>query len=62
MKKPFTTLVVLLFSLGALVHLLRFYVQFQIIIGSHTIPIWMSGVFIIVFGILGYGLYKEKKE
>ena len=62
MKKPITTIVALLFALGALVHLYRFYAQFQIMIGTHNVPIWASGVAVLVGGTLSYGLFKESKE
>jgi len=62
MKKPITTFVALLFALGAMLHLYRLFAKFQIVIGSHYVPIWASIVVIIVAVFFCYGLFKESKE
>jgi hypothetical protein len=44
MSRPFTWIASAFFAVGALVHLYRLFTQFQVIIGSHTIPMWCSYV------------------
>ncbi|MBI2146777.1 hypothetical protein HYU22_05560 [Candidatus Woesearchaeota archaeon] len=43
-----------LFSLMALLHLLRLLLQWPAQIGSWTVPVWLSGVGVIVAGALVY--------
>jgi len=38
-SKPFTWIAAALFALGAIVHIYRLFTHFQVVIGSHTIPI-----------------------
>jgi hypothetical protein len=61
MARPFTTIAALIFAVMALVHIYRLVTHFQVIIGSHTIPEWVSYVAIVVAGGLAYGLYKESR-
>jgi len=49
-NKPFTWVAAVLFLLGALVHIYRVFTHFQIVVGSHTIPIWCSYI-AIAFGL-----------
>ena len=44
MARPFTWIASAIFALMALVHLYRLFTHFQIILGSHTIPMWVSYV------------------
>ena len=59
--KTFSTIAVILFGLIAVVHVVRLIVGFQVIIGSHTVPIWASMVGAVVFAFLSYALWKEAK-
>jgi hypothetical protein len=43
-SKPFTWIAAAIFALMAVVHVLRLFTHFQILIGSHSIPEWVSGV------------------
>ena len=61
MTRPFTTIAAILFALAALVHVVRLFTDFQVIIGSHTIPMWCSYVAIVVAAFLAWGLYRESK-
>ena len=61
MKRPFTLIAALIFGLMALVHAYRLLTHFQIIAGSHTLPMWISIVGIAIAGILAVGLYRESR-
>jgi uncharacterized integral membrane protein len=50
-----------IFALMAIVHAYRLLTHFQIIAGSHTLPMWLSIVGIAVAGILAVGLYRESR-
>jgi hypothetical protein len=43
-------------GLVSLAHLLRLFVRFQVIVGSYTLPVWLSGVAFVVFGLLSFWL------
>jgi hypothetical protein len=60
--RPFTTIAAILFALAALLHLLRLFTGFQVIFGSHTIPMWCSYVAIAVAGVLSWGLFRESRR
>jgi len=53
MARPFTWIASAIFALMALVHLYRLVVRFQIIIGTHSIPMWVSYVAIVVEAAVG---------
>jgi hypothetical protein len=61
MARPFTTIAALIFAVMALLHVYRLATHFQVILGSHTIPMWISYVAIVVAGGLAYGLYRESR-
>jgi hypothetical protein len=57
--RPFTLIAAIIFALMALVHAYRLVTHFQIIAGSHMLPMWLSIVAIVVTAILAVGLYRE---
>jgi hypothetical protein len=61
MARPFTTIAALIFACMALIHVYRLFTDFQIILGSHTIPMWVSYVGIVVAGGLSIGLFRESR-
>lgn len=61
-NKPFTTIAAILFLLAALVHAYRLLTHFQLIAGSHTLPMWVSIVGIVIALILSWGLFKESRR
>ena len=61
-SRPFTTLAAILFGLAALVHLYRLFTHFQVVLGSHTIPIWCSYIAIVIAALLSYGLFQESRR
>jgi len=62
MSRPFTTIAALIFACMALIHAYRLLTDFQIILGSHTIPMWMSYVGILVPGFLAIMLFREARR
>jgi hypothetical protein len=60
--KPFTLIAALLFAIAALLHLYRLFTHFQIVGGSHEIPMWVSYCAILVAAILAWGLYRESRS
>jgi hypothetical protein len=62
MSKPFTLIAALIFAIIALLHLYRLFTNFQVILGSHTIPMWVSYVGLIIPGLLAAMLYRESKS
>ena len=61
-NKPFTLIAAVIFALMALGHLYRIATHFQIIIGSHSIPLWVSWIAIVVTGLLAIMLYRESRR
>ena len=61
MSRPFTWIASAIFALAALIHLYRLFTHFQIILGSHTIPLWCSYVAIVVAAGLSWMLCREAR-
>lgn len=61
-RKPFTLFAAAIFALMALVHLLRLFTHFQVVLGSHVVPQWASIVAIAITGILAVALYRESQR
>jgi hypothetical protein len=61
MPRPFTWIASAIFALMALVHLYRAFTHFQIIIGSHAIPLWWSYVGIVIPAVLSWMLCREAR-
>jgi hypothetical protein len=60
-SKPFTWIAAAIFALMAIVHILRLFMRFQILIGSHSIPLWVSGVAAVVTALLSWMLCREAR-
>ena len=61
MARPFTWIASAIFALMALVHIYRLFTHFQIILGSHNIPMWCSYVAIVVTALLSWMLCREAR-
>ena len=61
MSRPFTFIAALIFALMALLHVYRLFTHFQVILGSHTIPMWVSYLGVVVPGVLAIMLYRESR-
>ena len=60
-SRPFTMIAALIFFCVALAHVYRIFTQFQIIIGSHTIPMWVSYFGIVIPALLAILLIRENR-
>jgi hypothetical protein len=61
-NRPFTLLAAVIFALMALVHLYRIVTHFQIILGSHVVPMSASYVAIAITGLLAVLLFRESQR
>jgi hypothetical protein len=60
--KPFTTIAVVVFSLVALMQLLRFMLGWEISVNGIAIPIWASGFAFVIAGVLALMLWREARQ
>jgi hypothetical protein len=60
MTKPYTILAIVLFSLIAILQLLRFLVGWEIMVNGVTVPVWASAVAFVVAAGLAVMLWREK--
>ena len=60
--KPFTTIAVVLFSLIALLQLLRVASGWDVSVNGITIPIWASGIAFVVAAALAVMLWREARQ
>ncbi len=61
MARPFTWIASAIFALIALAHLYRLITHFQIILGSHTIPQWVSIAGVVIPAGLSWMLCREAR-
>lgn len=62
MSKPFTLVAVVVFSLVALLQLLRFVLGWDITINSMPIPLWASAVAFVVAAALAVAVWRERRS
>jgi hypothetical protein len=60
-SKPFTWIAAALFALMALVHIVRAFTHFDVVLGTHHIPMWVSYVAIVVTAFLSWMLCREAR-
>jgi hypothetical protein len=60
-SKPFTWIAAAIFALMAIVHVIRMFTHFQVVVGSHAIPMWVSYVAIVVTAFLSWMLCREAR-
>lgn len=61
MARPFTMIAALIFFCVALLHLYRIFTHFQVIIGSHVIPQWVSYFGLVIPALLAILLIRENR-
>jgi len=61
-RKPFTLFAAAIFALMALAHIYRIATDYQIIVGSHPVPMAASWIAIFVTGALAVMLYRESQR
>ncbi len=59
MKKPFTITAVALFSLMALLQLLRFTLGWDVTVNGVTVPVWVSGIAFVIAAGLAVMVWRE---
>jgi len=59
--KPFTTIAVALFTLVALLHLLRILMGWRVLIQGAVVPMWVSYLGLVVAGGLAFLLWRESR-
>ena len=47
-----------IFGLVCLAHLVRLFIHFQVMVGSHPVPLWMNGGACVVTGLLAFWLWR----
>ena len=62
MNKPFTLVAVVVFSVVALLQLLRLLLGWDITINAITIPLWASGVALVVAAGLAAMVWRERRS
>jgi hypothetical protein len=60
-SRPFTWIASAIFAVMALVHAYRLVTHFQVIMGSHTIPQWVSVIGVIIPAGLSWMLCREAR-
>lgn len=61
MSRPFTLISAMVFFVVAVAHLIRIVLRFQLVIGSHHIPLWLSYFGVLIPAFLGISLLRERK-
>ena len=59
--KPFTTLAVVVFTMVAVLHLLRIFMGWEVVVGGTVIPMWASYLGLIIAGGLAFLLWRESR-
>ncbi|HEY4070176.1 MAG TPA: hypothetical protein VGM04_01295 [Sphingomicrobium sp.] len=60
-SKPFTWIAATIFALFALIHIVRLVTHFQVTLGNHVVPEWVSYVAIVVAALLSWMLCREAR-
>jgi hypothetical protein len=60
--KPFTTIAVAFLILIAIVHLLRLFAGWEVIVAGFVIPVWWSAFGLVIPGWLALMVWREAHE
>jgi hypothetical protein len=60
-RRPFTLFASAIFAVMMLAHLYRLATDYQIVLGSHDVPMLVSWLAIIVTAVLAVMLYRESQ-
>jgi hypothetical protein len=61
MSRPFTMIAALIFFAVALLHVYRIFTHFQVILGSHAIPLWFSYFGVVIPALIAILLLRENR-
>ena len=59
--KPFTTITVAVFTLVAIMHLIRLFAGWEVIVTGFVVPVWWSAVGLLVAGGLALMVWREAR-
>ena len=59
--KPFTTIAVALFAVIAIVHLLRLFTGWEVVVIGFVIPVWWSAIGLVIAGGLALMVWREAR-
>jgi hypothetical protein len=59
--KPFTTIAVVVFSVVAIVHLLRLFMGWEVVVIGFVIPVWWSAIGLVIAGGLAIMVSREAR-
>ena len=59
--KPFTTIAVVFFGAIAIVHLLRLFMGWEVIVIGFVIPVWWSAIGLVIAGGLAIMVWREAR-
>ena len=60
--KPFTIAAVILFTLIALMQLLRFILRWEVTVNGVAVPVWVSGIACAIAAGLAVMLWRETRQ
>jgi len=60
--KPFTTVAVAVFSVIAVIHLIRLFAGWEVIVTGFVIPVWWSAPGLVVAGGLAIMVWREASK
>lgn len=60
--KPFTLIAIAVFSMVALLQLLRFVMGWEVTVNGVAIPIWASGIAFLIAATLAFMLWRERQQ
>lgn len=62
MTKPFTIIAIVLFSLVAVLQLLRLILGWEVMVNGITVPVWVSGIAFIIAAGLAVMVWRETRK
>jgi hypothetical protein len=60
--KPFTTIAIIIFSIIALMHILRLFFGWEVIINGKILPVWISVPGFLIASGLALMLWRESRK
>lgn len=61
-NKPFTLVAAIIFLLIAVAHVLRLFLNFQLVVGNHEMPTYASIVGLLIAAVMSWGLFREARR
>jgi len=61
MKKPFTHIAIFIFTLMALLHVIRLFFGLKLAVNGVVVPLWASVLGVLIAGVLAVMLWRESR-